>query len=437
MMVAMQMRMLTTSQWLYDVTGSAAQLGILGAVQLLQMPVVIYGGALADVVNRKLLMAMTQLVSLASIITLTVLAFTDLLAPWQIWTVTGVTGIVNMLGNSARPALLPRTVPRTHLTSAVAVSTSTMQVAAIGAPQLFGPLYTVFGVEWTLLVTSVIAGVSVISPLFIRASGEPQGGTRRVTWQTITEGFHFVRRHPILPGLYLLDIGVTVVSFYRMLFPFFSDALYGMGAQGTALLTSFNSAGGVVGSMLVFVTERWRRKGLIVLVATLIYALLLFAFGFNRIFIVGLGIVSLLGLTDAVGMTMRQALVQLTAEDSMLGRASSAHSFAAMGANHVGQMEVSFVGGLIGAGPVMVLGGVISVLVVAAVWLLAPGISRYRYTPMRAGVPETTEPEPAPPGEPARADEPEPDAGGGAASDESLPPPRPARPGEAMPPAQD
>ena len=383
MTVAMQMRLLATSQWIYDVTGSAAQLGILGAVSLLQMPVVIYGGALADVVNRKLLMAMTQLVSFASIIALTLLAFADLLQPWHIWAVTGLTGIVNMLGNSARPAMLPRTVPRSHLTTAVTVSTSTMQVASIAAPQLFAPLYNIFGVGPTLLVTCGIAGISVLAPLMIRASGEPQGGNRRVTWGTIVEGFHFVRKHPILPGLYLLDIGVTIVSFYRMLFPFFAYALYGLGAEGTALLTSFNSAGGVVGSMFVFITERWRRKGLIVLVATLIYALLLFAFGLNRIFWIGLGVVALLGMTDAVGMTMRQALVQLTAKDSMLGRASSAHSFAAMGANHLGQMEVSFVGGIIGAGPVMILGGAISVLVVAAVWLLAPGISRYRYRPMR------------------------------------------------------
>lgn len=383
MTVAMQMRLLATSQWIYDVTGSAVQLGILGAVSLLQMPVVIYGGALADVVNRKVLMAMTQLVSFASIIALTILAYTELLEPWHIWAVTGLTGVVNMLGNSARPAMLPRTVPRSHLTTAVTVSTSTMQVASIAAPQLFAPLYNLFGVGPTLLVTSAIAGISVLAPLMIRASGEPQGGNRRVTWATIVEGFHFVRKHPILPGLYLLDIGVTIVSFYRMLFPFFSDALYGMGAFGTAWLTSLNSAGGVIGSMFVFITERWRRKGLIVLVATLIYALLLFAFGLNRNFYIGLGVVALLGMTDAVGMTMRQALVQLTAKDSMLGRASSAHSFAAMGANHLGQMEVSFVGGLIGAGPVMILGGAISVIVVAAVWLLAPGISRYRYRPMR------------------------------------------------------
>ena len=409
MTMAMTLRLLSTSQWIFDVTGSAAQLGILGAVQLLQMPVVIYGGALADVMNRKVLMAMTQCVSFGSLLTLTALAYADVLAPWHIWVVTGLTGMVNMLGSSARPAMLPRVVPRTHLTNAVTISTSTMQVAAITVPFIFAPLYLAWGIAPTLLVTTGIAGLSVISPLLIRASGSPEEGSGGgVKWRTIVEGFHFVRTHPILPGLYLLDIGVTIVSFYRMLFPFFSHELYGMGAQGTALLTSANALGGVCGSMVVFITERWRRKGMIVLVATLIYALLLFVWGFNRvdlvdnpfvtlalggfswtinyIFAIGLGIVALLGGTDAVGMTMRQALVQLTAPDNMLGRASSAHSFSAMGANHLGQMEVSFVGGIIGAGNVMVLGGVISLIVLVAIWRLVPGIRNYRYRPRRSGV---------------------------------------------------
>ena len=406
MTMAMNLRLLSTSQWIFDETGSAAQLGILGAVQLLQMPVVIYGGALADVMNRKVLMAMTQSVSFLSLLVLTILAFGEVLAPWHIWVVTGLTGMVNMLGSSARPAMLPRVVPRSHLTNAVTISTSTMQVAAITVPFLFGPLYIGFGIGPTLLVTTGIAAASMIAPLIIRASGAPEEGSGGgVKLKTIIEGFHFVRTHPILPGLYLLDIGVTIVSFYRMLFPFFSHELYGMGAQGTAMLTSANALGGVCGSMVVFITERWRRKGMIVLVATLIYALLLFAWGFNRVdlvdnpfltlalggfswtvnyvFAIGLGLVALLGGTDAVGMTMRQALVQLTAPDNMLGRASSAHSFSAMGANHLGQMEVSFVGGIIGAGNVMVLGGVISVIVVFAIWRLVPGIRNYRYRPQR------------------------------------------------------
>lgn len=379
MMVAMQIRMFASGQWLLDETGSAAQLGYLGAIQLLQMPVVIYGGALADTMDRKKLMGLTQIVSFGSLALLALAAFTGTLAPWHVFVATGVTGIVNMLGTSARPAMISRVVPKTHITHAVTINTATFQVAGIAAPLIFGGLYTFAGPGPTFAAAAAIAVLSVVCPLLIRVSGAPDGGSRRVTLQSLKEGFSFVKNHKLLPGLYMLDIGVTVVSFYRFLFPVFARDLYGMGAGAAGALGAANSLGGVLGSMLVLYTAKAPRKGLLVLVATLIYALLLFAFGMNPFFWVGLVIVAGLGMMDAIGMTMRQAIVQLTTPDALLGRASSAHSFSAMGANHVGQMEVAFVSAAVGAGPAMVIGGFVSVVVVAVIWRGVRSIREYRY----------------------------------------------------------
>jgi MFS family permease len=379
MMVVMQIRVITTSQWLYDETGSAATLGYLGAVQFLQLPAALYGGALADVIDRKKLMALTQFTSFVSLVVLTLLAASDTLSPWHIFVVTGVVGIFNMLGNSARPAMLPRVVPRAYVTNAVSIQTASFQVASIVAPLLFIYLYGELGVTKTFLISSVIAGFSVLTPMLISASGAPMGGSRRVTTQALMEGFRFVKSHRILPGLYLLDIGITVFSFYRMLFPVFSDGLYGMGEEGTGLLNSANAIGAAAGSFLVFFTGRWRRKGVIVLIASLIYALLLFAFGLNPIFWLGLVIVSGLGMMDSIGMTMRQAVVQLTTPDRLIGRASSVHSFAAMGANNAGQFEVGLMSAAIGAGPTLALGGAVALASVALVWWLVPGVRKYKY----------------------------------------------------------
>ncbi len=391
MMIAMRLRMITSGQWIFDNASSdaaaAALLGALGAVQLIQMPAVIYGGALADVFNRKRLMAMTQAASFVALLVLTVLSFTEALAIWHIFVVTAVVGIFNMLGNSARPAMLPRVLPRRYLTNGVTVQTASFQVASIGAPLAWGMLYTGPGASTTFMVAAVIASLSFITPLFIRASGQPDGGSRKVTLASLKEGFLFVRSHRILPGLYLLDIGVTVVSFYRELFPVFSEGLYGKGPEGTAALNSANALGGAAGSFVVFFTGRWKYKGRIVLVSTLAYAILLLAFGINEIFWLGLLIIGSLGLVDAIGMTMRQAVVQLTTPDHLLGRASSAHSFAAMGANNVGQLEVGLVAGLIGAGPTMIFGGAVSVVVVGLIWWLVPGVRKYRYE----DIPDDTE----------------------------------------------
>ena len=380
MLIAMQLRLFASTQWLYDETGSAVQLGILGAIQFLQMPVVVYGGLLADIINRKKLMVFTQSVSFISMALLTLASWNGILAPWMIFTVTGLTGIVNMLGNSARPAMLPRVIPRSHTTNGVTFQTASFQIGQIVAPLLFGLLFTQFGVTTTFLVGSVFAGVSMIAPAMINASGAPDPDTTAQSKvSALREGAKFVKGHPILPGLYLLDVGVTIVSFYRMLFPLFASGLYGMGAEGTALLGSANALGGVGGSMLVFFTEKIRQKGIIVLTATLAYAIGLIAFGLTPIFWIGLIIVAFLGATDSVGMTMRQAIVQLTTPDRLIGRASSAHSFAAMTANNAGQMEVAFVSAAIGAGATMVLGGFIGIAVVGIIWVAIPGIRRYEY----------------------------------------------------------
>jgi predicted MFS family arabinose efflux permease len=92
-----------------------------------------------------------------------------------------------------------------------------------------------------------------------------------------------------------------------------------------------------------------------------------------------------LGATDAVGMTSRQAIVQLTTPDNMRGRASAAHSLAAMSANGLGQAEVGFMSEQVGADQTMYIGGVISIVVVFLIWWLVKGVRQYRYIEVPSG----------------------------------------------------
>jgi hypothetical protein len=250
------------------------------------------------------------------------------------------------------------------------------------APIVFWQVFERFGVSIAFGAATCLAFVSMIAPIMIRASGKPENlGEKVSTISSIKEGAAFVFSHRLLPGLYLLDIGVNIVSFYRQLFPVFAHQLYGLGAEGTGLLNTADAIGGIIGTFLVFRLNHIRRKGLIVLIGTLIYAVFLAAFGINKVFVIGLLLIAVLGLTDSISMTMRQTIVQVTTPDRLLGRASSAHSFAAMGANHLGQIEVGVMSGLIGAGNTLILGGMISLFVVFAIWKFMPGIKSYQYDP--------------------------------------------------------
>tara|TARA_Y100001936_G_scaffold60222_1_gene59377 strand:+ start:17188 stop:18339 length:1152 start_codon:yes stop_codon:yes gene_type:complete len=380
MLVAMQLRLLASTQWLFEETGSAASLGLLGVIQLGTMPLIIYGGLLADIFDRKKLMIFTQGFSFVALLFLTIVAFTNTLAPWMIFVTTGLTAIVNMLGNSARPALLPRVIEKQNMTKGITIQTASFQIGQIVSPLIFMLFYVQFGVSVTFLVGTIFGLISMVSPALIMADGKPDQSTKNISqFEALKEGAVYVFKHPILPGLYLLDVGVTILSFYRMLFPLFSQGLYGMGAEGTGLLASANALGGVLGSLVVLVTEKIKGKGKIVLYSTMAYAIGLILFGLNPIFWLGLIIVAILGATDSVGMTMRQTIVQLTTPDRLIGRASSAHSFAAQSANNIGQMEVAFLAVIIGASGTMIVGGALSIFIVITIWFKVPGIRKYRY----------------------------------------------------------
>ena len=377
----MSMIMLISTQWLYDETGSSIIVGLLGIAQLIQMPVVVYGGVMADVSDRKKLMIYTQLVSFLLLLLLAILAQGERLMPWHVFTVIIVTGITSMLGNSSRPAMLPRVIPKKHITEAIGLSSASFQVSSIISPLIFWKSFEYLGPAGAFYIAAGIAFVSVFSPLMINASGEAKERKKEKPINSIKEGYKFIATHPILPGLYLLDIFVTIVSFYRNLFPVFSSQLYSKGVEGTGLLNAFNSIGTIFGASIVMYTSKLKNKGQIVLVATFAYSLFLMFFGLNQNLYIGLGLVALLGLTDGISMVMRQAIVQLTTPDKLLGRASSAHSFTAMGANHIGHFEVGLLSALVGAGTTMLLGGIIACIVTLLFWVFYSSIRNYKYNP--------------------------------------------------------
>lgn len=381
-LVTMQMRMLVTGVWLYDVTGSGLQLGLLGVVQLaVQLPAILFGGALADQWDRKRLIAVTQSFSFIFIGVMTLLLMFDRLEPWHVYAVTAILGVTSVLGGPARSAITANIVSRSHLLHAVTSNTATFQIGAIAAPLMFAVIIQTLGTIWVFVVSAVFALPASALPLLIRTRVErpERDGSEGSMLHRIWEGVVYVKSHPILPGLYIMDIGVTIVSFYRQILPLIADKMFRSGAAAVGIMTAANSFGGVAGTFAVLFMAKYRAKGMIVLYATLVYAILLIAFGFSTYLWLGSLILVGLGATDAIGMTTRQTTVQLTTPDHMRGRAVSAHSVSAMSANNLGTFEVGFMSEQIGADRTMILGGVISVIVVIVVWRLVRGIREYRY----------------------------------------------------------
>ena len=378
--ITMWIRILVTTQWLQEETGTAAALGVVGIVQLfVQIPSLLYGGALSDKIDRKKMMAAANGVSLASLLTLGFLDAGGALQLWMVYLFIAVMAGAQVMVNPARSALVPAVVPERHIMLAVTTDTATQNAAMIAGPLLFAYVASVFGLTTVFFVGAVVAAPAVIAPLFIRAAGRAQGGSDGSTLTRIREGFWFIVRHPILPGLFLLDTGNTVVSFYREILPALAVGLFRAGAGGTGVLGAANSAGAIIGSMGALMFAGYRAKGMLVLYATLVYAIALFGFGTVNTLVLGCIMIAILGGADAVTVAVRMTTVQLTTPDHMRGRAVSFMILAAQTANNIGTIWVGFWAAAIGPANTMVMGGVLAVIATLIVWRVWRPIREYRY----------------------------------------------------------
>ena len=382
-MFTMNLRVIVTGIWLYEETGSGFTLAWLGILEfVMRIPANLYGGALADQIDRKKIIILCQLTSFIVMTILTLLLFLGKLEIWHVYSATALLSATSVMSHPSRSALTANVVPKTHLVHAVATNTITMQISTIILPVIFWITSLTPTLTLTFGVTAFFGVLSAIIPFYIKTSGSKHLEIKKnkSTINNIIDGLKYVISHPILPGLYLLDICVTVVSFYRQLFPIFADQLYKGGRATVSILTGANSIGGILGSLLVVQTAKYQSKGMLVLYATLIYSILLILFGSINILWIGVIVIIFLGATDSIGMTTRQTIVQMTTPDRMRGRAVAAHSLAAMTANGIGQAEVGFMSEIIGAGNTMIFGGIVSIIATILIWWLVRGIRQYRYS---------------------------------------------------------
>ncbi len=365
------LRILGTAQWLLDHTGSAWQVGAIGFVQLIvQFPSLLWGGTLADRIDRKKLLQLSNTVTALALMALGGLFYMGELTPLWVYAGVALTAMSAVVASPARSALVPVVVPRRLLLPAASIETASQNIAAIVGPLVFAAIAATAGLGAVLAAAGSLFLCAALVPGLLRVAGRADGQTEdghESTWQQTKNGLSYVARHKILPGLFLLDIGITVVSFYRDILPVLALGLFAGGAAVSGYLGAANSMGAVVGSFAALLFVGYRAKGMLVLYASLAYALFLFGFGAATTLWFGLAMIALLGAADAVTVAVRHTTVVLTTPDHMRGRALSLMYLAANSANNLGTIWVGFWAGVLGAANSMLLGALLAAAATAAI----------------------------------------------------------------------
>ena len=382
--IASWMRILGSAQWLLEETGSAAMVGVIGIVQLvIQIPTILWSGTLADRIDRKQLLIVSYGLTLLTLLVLAILNESGRLNPGLVYLGVALLSASSMLVGPARTALIPVIFPEKDLMLATSTDTATHNIAAIIGPLIFALVASSFDLTTVFVVAGLFSGLAFLMPLFISVSGRAEKSITEASisqFEQTIEGFRFLKNHPLLPGLYLLDIGITTSSFYREVLPVLALGLFAGGAAATGALGAANSAGAILGSLFVLLLVRVRSKGMLVLYASFAYGVFLFGFGSVNNLVLGMILIGLLGAADAVTVAVRTATVMLTTPDHMRGRAFSLLFLTASTANNVGTIWVGFWASSIGAANTMIMAGFISIGATALIWLFWRPIREFRST---------------------------------------------------------
>ena len=363
---AQQMLMVALGWQMYDLTGQAWDLGLVGLYQfvpslLLTLP----AGHAADRHHRGRIIAMCFLLQAAVAGALLVAAHGAWVSRDLVLGLSAVLGVARAFQMPAQQSLMPLLVPARMLPRALAFGSVAMQVAVIGGPALGGMVYALGAAAVYALSTALFGlafGLIIAVRLpAARAMREP------VSMQTLLAGLHFIAGHKVLLGALSLDLFAVLLGGATALLPMFARDILHTGPWGLGVLRAAPAAGALLCSVAL---TRWpvaRRTGAWLFGGVAVYGVATLVFGLSEHLGLSVFALAVTGGADMVSVVVRQTLVQLETPDAMRGRVSAVNSVFIGASNQLGEFES---GALAAAwGPVgSVLIGGLGTLVVVAAW---------------------------------------------------------------------
>ena len=309
----LSMQMLARGYLAYDLTGSAGLLGLITAAGALSMAALsLIGGAVADRANRKHLIQGFQAASALLALVIALLIAVDMVAWWHLLIAAVVQGALFAFMAPARQAVIPDLVPKEQVNNAIALNAAGMSITALLAPAIGGLVYAVAGPEAVYFVVSSLAvGALLLTSKLPDCSGRGDSEPRPASEITseIKAGLLYAFRSQTVLVLLVASVGMAILAApFQFLMPALIVDVYGRGPEAMGLLTAATGIGALVGSLAV-ASMRSRRRGRLLIFASLVTGVSLLLVSAVPFFIGALLLMVPLGLGQTARMTLNQALL--------------------------------------------------------------------------------------------------------------------------------
>jgi predicted MFS family arabinose efflux permease len=375
---AQQMRQTQNFYQVYELSGSAFMLGLTGLAQGVPIFALgIFGGTLADFLDRKKILLITIFGNLFVAVVLGILTLAELIQVWHVLAATALTSALNIVLNPTRMALISHLVPRSHLTNAVALNSSVSQGAHFIGPMLGGLSLAWMSTGNAYLFNALFYLPAAVAIVLLVVPTVDETTRERFSLASFLGGVRFLFSEPIVLTLVTLDFFITGVGYYRPLLPIFAKDILFVGPAGFGMLSSAPAVGGVIGTVTLLTIGNVKSKGQLALWAFLAYAAALGVFAVSISFTLSLVLLGVLGLANSLQAVMRQTSFHLLTPDHVRGRAFSVFNMFSQGANSVGATEVGFMATLLGAPGSLLFGCAVGAALTLGCWLMMPGLRNF------------------------------------------------------------
>jgi MFS family permease len=330
--------------WLiYRLSHSSFLLGLdqfLGGLPIFLFTLI--GGVVADRIERRKILLVSQYIQMASAATLTVLVQMGLTHVWPILCLSFMSGLAQAFGGPAYSALIPTLVDREDMPNAIALNSIQFNLAVTVGPALAGVTLAKLGEKWCfgLNALSFLAPIITLSIISARFLPEP---TKVTIWKSLGQGISYIKQQGAMVGLIVLAFVMTFLSMpVRTYFPVFVKDIFHRGPETYGNLLSLMGVGSICGSLMMAALGNMKGKGRFALLGLMCLGTGIAAFSWSKALPASYTILVLVGASMMAVFATVTSLVQLIITNEMRGRVMSVYNFAFRGGMPMGNLATSW-----------------------------------------------------------------------------------------------
>ena len=359
----------------YLLTESSLYVGLVSLAQLGPALVgSLLGGSLADAIDRRRMLVVTQVAQALCSVGLAVNSLGDTPSMGLLYALVGCGAFFAGADGPARMAIMVNLVPRDQIPAANALRQLGGQAALVLGPALGGLLLARFSLPAAYWLDAVSFTAVIVASIGLPAL-VPEGSGTRFGLRSIVEGFRYLRGRQALQGIFLADLTAMILGMPLALFPAMALSHFNGDAQVLGYMYAAPGAGALIGTLLSGWTVRVSRLGRAVIIAILIWGVAIAAFGLSPWLWLALLMLAIAGWADVMSSVFRHTILQVEAPDRLRGRLTSIQTAVIQAGPRIGNLEAGALAALVGPQASIVIGGIGCV---AGITAIARGMPRFR-----------------------------------------------------------